>query len=85
MRIIWLLNTIKFLKFEKFIFHCWYKIKSQNWSHIKYEYSWKVLIVPKHKNIARWTLNNVFKIIAFNSWFDKKTIENEFFMFVWKK
>jgi len=80
----WILNTVKFSIIENFVLNCWYKFKSQNWSHIKYSYFGKILIIPKHKNMARWTLNNIFKIIAFNSWFKKETVEKEFFNFIKK-
>ena len=62
----WIFNTIKFKIIESFVLYIWYVEKSIEWSHIKYEINKKSLIIPKHKEISRWTINNIFKIIAFH-------------------
>lgn len=77
----WIFNTIKFKKIEAFVLSLGYIFKSQEWSHVKYEYIWKVLIIPKHKEISRWTLNNIFKIISFHFWINKKDLEDKFLIF----
>jgi len=38
----------------------------------------KVLIIPKHKEISRGTLNNIFKIISSHTNKNKSDIESEF-------
>ncbi len=78
MKNMWIFNTIKFRIFEKFVLSLGYLHKSQEWSHIKYEYKRKVLIIPKHKEISRWTVNNIFKIISHHLWVDKKVLEKQF-------
>ena len=59
----WIFNTVKFKIIEKYILSIGYILKSQEGSHIKYIINRKPLIIPKHKEISRWTLNNIFKII----------------------
>lgn len=81
----WIFNTVKFNIIKKFILNIWYIEKWQEWSHIKYTYKWKVLIIPKHKEISRWTLNNIFKIVAYHLSEDKSSIENSFLIFYNKK
>jgi hypothetical protein len=84
----WIFNTVKFRIIEWFILFIWYEKKSQEWSHIKYEFGNYSLIIPKHKEISRWTLNNIFKIIAFHKKNSKKQIENIFLDYynkLWKK
>lgn len=78
----WIFNTVKYYIVEKFILSLWYKQKSQEWSHIKFTLNSMILIIPKHKEISRWTLNNIFKIIAFHFNQDKKVIENKFLEFL---
>jgi hypothetical protein len=80
----WIFNTIKYKIIENFVFSLWYVKKSQEWSHIKFEINWKILIIPEHKEISRWTLNNIFKIISFHFNFDKKEIEIQFLDFMKK-
>lgn len=80
----WTLNTIKFKILETFILKLWYREKSQLWSHIKYDFFWNTLIVPKHKEIFRGTLNNIFKIIAHHKKCEKKEIEAIFLESIWK-
>ena len=77
----WIFNTIKFKIIENFILNLWYKKYSQEWSHIKYKYNNKPLIIPQHKEISRWTINNIFKIISLHLKLDKKDIENKFLLF----
>ena len=74
----WIFNTVKFKILEIFILWTWYKKYSQEWSHIKYKLKTKSLIIPKHKEISRWTINNIFKIISLHTNKDKKYIENNF-------
>ncbi len=82
----WTLNNIKFKILEKFIFSLWFSFKSQIWSHKKYELNSKILIIPKHKEISRWTLNNIFKIISDILELNKNEIENIFLIFInWEK
>ena len=78
MKNMWIFNTIKFRILEIFILNLWYLKKSQEWSHIKYDLKWKSLIIPKHKEISRWTLNNIFKIISSHFWIAKNEIEKSF-------
>jgi len=85
MKIMWIFNTVKFRIIEKFILNLWYIYKSQEGSHIKYDYENKVLIIPKHKEISRGTLNNIFKIISFHFWINKNEIEKSFLEFFSKK
>jgi len=85
MKIIWTLNTIKFKIIENFIYLLWYIKKSQEGSHVKYVLNWKILIIPKHKEIARWTLNNIFKILSFHLWKDKDFIQEQFLNYIKKK
>jgi predicted RNA binding protein YcfA (HicA-like mRNA interferase family) len=79
MRNMWIFNTIKFKIIEKFILSIWYEEISQEGSHIKYQNKNNPLIIPNHKEISRWTLNNIFKIISSHkkiqgelSWKDKR-------------
>lgn len=81
MKNMWIFNTIKFRILEAFLLNIWYKQVNQEWSHVKYELSWKTLITPKHKEISRWTLNNIFKIISIHKSIDKAEIEKEFLIF----
>jgi len=74
----WIFNTIKYRILENFIFSLWYKKYSQEGSHIKFKINNFSLIIPKHKEISRWTLNNIFKIISIHTWKDKKDIEMQF-------
>lgn len=74
----WIFNTIKFKIIEKFILDLWYKKYSQEWSHIKYKINSYPLIIPKHKEISRWTINNIFKIISIHTNKSKTEIENKF-------
>jgi hypothetical protein len=78
----WIFNTIKFRILENFILDLWYIKVKQEWSHIKYDLSWKTLIIPKHNEISRWTLNNIFKILAVHINLDKNTIERQFLDFI---
>ena len=84
----WIFNTIKFRIIEKFILDYWYIKNKQEGSHIKYKNFWKTLIIPKHKEISRSTINNIFKIISFHNWMNKTDIEQNFLEFYnkkWKK
>ena len=83
-QIMWIYNTIKFQIIEKFIIQIWYKKYSQEGSHIKYKYKTFSLIIPKHKEISRWTINNIFKIISIHQKKEKKEIENLFLNFIKK-
>jgi predicted RNA binding protein YcfA (HicA-like mRNA interferase family) len=74
----WIFNTVKFKILEIFILWLWYKEYSQEGSHIKYKFWTKSLIIPKHKEISRWTINNIFKIISIHTKKDKKEIEMNF-------
>lgn len=84
MKIMWIFNTIKFKIIEKFILSIWYEELSQEGSHIKYKFENNSLIIPNHKEISRWTLNNIFKIISIHKNLDKKEIE-KFFLEFYKK
>lgn len=81
MKNMWIFNTIKFRILETFLLNIWYKQINQEGSHIKYELLWKTLIIPKHKEISRWTLNNIFKIISVHKSIDKQEIEKDFLIF----
>jgi predicted RNA binding protein YcfA (HicA-like mRNA interferase family) len=81
MKSMWMFNTIKFKIIADFIWNMWYIKKSQEGSHVKYIHNWNILIIPKHKEISRWTLNNIFKIISLHSWNSKKEIESIFLEF----
>ncbi len=74
----WIFNTVKFKILENFISSLWYKKYSQEGSHIKYKLWNKSLIIPKHKEISRWTINNIFKIISIHTSTEKKEIEINF-------
>ena len=74
----WIFNTVKFRILELFIIELGYNKYSQEWSHIKYKITNFSLIIPKHKEISRWTLNNIFKIISIHIWKNKKEIEDQF-------
>lgn len=76
--LMWIFNTVKFKILEKFILWLWYSKYSQEGSHIKYKYWNFSLTIPKHKEISRWTLNNIFKIISLHIWIDKSQIEINF-------
>lgn len=69
---------MKFKILETFIASLWYLKDSQEGSHVKYKLTFKCLIIPKHKEISRWTLNNIFKIVSVHIDKDKKQIEEEF-------
>jgi len=77
----WIFNTVKFRIIENFILSIWYIKKSQEGSHVKYHFKWNYLIIPKHKEISRGTLNNIFKIISFHFSSDKKDVETKFLEF----
>lgn len=81
MKNMWIFNTIKFKILENFLLTIWYKQINQEWSHVKYELFWKSLIIPKHKEISRWTLNNIFKIISLHRSINKQEIEKDFLIF----
>lgn len=74
----WIFNTVKFKIIESFIIKIWYSKYSQEWSHIKYKLNKSSLIIPKHKEISRWTINNIFKIIALHTNKNKLEIEQDF-------
>jgi len=74
----WIFNTVKFRIIEKFILNFWYIKIKQEGLHIKYKNNSKTLIIPKHKEISRWTINNIFKIISFHNWLEKENIEQSF-------
>ena len=78
MKNMWIFNTIKFRILESFLLNIWYVQINQEGSHVKYELAWKTLIVPKYKEISRWTLNNIFKIISLHKSLDKIEVEKEF-------
>lgn len=78
----WIFNTVKFRIIESYILSLWYIQRSQEWSHVKYVYWTKPLIIPKHKEISRWTLNNIFKIISVHLGKSRKEIEAMFLGFV---
>ena len=63
----------------------WYIKNKQEGSHIKYKLNWKTLIVPKHKEISRGTLNNIFKIISSHNSSDKNEIVQEFLIYYKKQ
>ena len=53
----------------------WYKVISQNWSHIKLKYfNWNSLIIPNHKEIKKWTFNSILDFISEDTWKTKKEI-----------
>lgn len=60
-------DLIKFLK--KYYFA---EVVSQKWSHIKIKLkiSWKVSIIPNHKELAYWT----FSWILLQLWLDENEI-----------
>ncbi len=80
--IMWIFNTIKFKIIKDFIKQLWYKKYSQEGSHIKYKYNSFSLIIPKHKEISRWTINSIFKIISIHKDVNKTEIENLFLKFI---
>ena len=81
MKIMWIFNTVKFIILEKFVFKLWYNKKSQVGSHVKYEYNWKQIIIPKHREISRWTLNKIFRTISSHLWLSKNDLELIFLQF----
>jgi len=74
----WIFNTVKFQILERFLWIIGYRRESQNGSHMKYVYKTFSLIIPRHKEISRWTLNNIFKIIATHQNTTKQAIEKDF-------
>ncbi|MDD4152059.1 MAG: type II toxin-antitoxin system HicA family toxin [Candidatus Gracilibacteria bacterium] len=75
-------NNVKFKILENFILSLGYIKIKQEGSHIKYDLFGKSLIIPKHNEISRGTLNNIFKIVSFHINIDKKDIEKKFLDFL---
>ena len=76
---------MKFKIIEKFIISLWYIKNKQEGSHMKYLKNSKTLIIPKHKEISRGTLNNIFKIISSHNSSDKNEIVQEFLIYYKKQ
>ena len=80
----WIFNTVKYKIIISFIVSLWYKFKSQEGSHIKYDYESQILIIPKHKEIATWTLDNIFSIIWNHTNLKKSIVKKQFLIYLKK-
>lgn len=55
---------ISFNQIEKILLAYWYTLKSQKWSHKKYQLNWNVIVVPEHKEFKRKTWKSIVIMIC---------------------